>query len=380
MEYRKFGKDGQDVSLLGFGSMRLPVLSNGEIDEPQAINMIRTAIDRGVNYVDTAYMYHDGKSEVVVGKALKDGYREKVLLADKMPIWSARNEDEMKAIFEEQFKRLDVTCIDMYLVHNITTGIWKLAKKHNLLRFLEEEKKKGRIKYIGFSFHDELPVFKEVLDAYQWDFCQIQLNYMDADFQAGVAGLTYATEKGIPVIVMEPLKGGKITDSLPSSIQEIWDTAEIKRTPAEWAFKWVANFPSVFTILSGMSNMAQLEDNLRIFNDLKPDSLTEKEKAIIRQAAYQYNSLIKFSCTACKYCMPCPVKINIPSVISLYNDWFLYGQNQKTADDYLMWNPLGKRASDCTGCKACEEHCPQGLPVSEIMKLAAALFEKEAQV
>jgi len=377
MEYRKFKKIDREFSLLGVGTMRFPILSDGKIDEPQAIAMIRKAIDNGVNYVDTAYMYHDGNSEVVVGKALKDGYREKVFLADKMPLWFAHNEDEMKAIFEEQFKRLDVECIDMYLVHNITDSIWKLAKKFNVLPFLEEQKSKGRIKHIGFSFHDEFDIFKEVIDSYPWEFCQIQLNYMDAEFQAGVAGLEYAASKGIPVVVMEPLKGGKLTDSLPESIQETWETAEIKRSPAEWAFKWVSNFPSVLTILSGMSNMAQLEDNLRIFQDLKANNLTEKEQEIIKRAAYQYNALIKYSCTGCSYCMPCPTKINIPTLISLYNDWFLYGKSPKVVGDYFMWFPPGKRASDCTSCKNCEDHCPQSLPVSDIMKLAAAAFENK---
>lgn len=377
MEYRKFKKIDKDISLLGVGTMRFPVLTNGKIDEPQAVAMIRKAIDNGVNYVDTAYMYHDGNSEVVVGKALKEGYREKVFLADKMPLSFAHNEDEMKAIFEEQFKRLDVECIDMYLVHNITASIWKLAKQFKVLPFLEEQKTKGRIKHIGFSFHDELDIFKEVIDSYPWEFCQIQLNYMDAKFQAGVAGLEYAAKKGIPVVVMEPLKGGKLTDFLPETIQETWETAEIKRSPAEWAFKWVANFPSVLTILSGMSNMAQLEDNLRIFQNLKANCLTEKEQEIIKCAAYQYNALIKYSCTSCNYCMPCPTKINIPTLISLYNDWFLYAKSPKIVEDYFMWFPPNKRASDCTGCKNCEDHCPQNLPISDIMKLAAVAFENK---
>jgi hypothetical protein len=375
MEYRKFMKTGEDVSLLGVGTMRLPLLRNGEIDEAQAISMIRKAIDGGVNYVDTAYMYHGGKSEVVTGKALKDGYREKVFLADKMPAWYAKSEEDVRTLFEEQLKRLDVDCIDMYLVHNLTVPIWNIAKKHNVLPFLAEQRAQGKIKHIGFSFHDEIDFFKEVIDSYPWDFCQIQLNFMDAEFQAGVAGLKYAASKGIPVIVMEPLKGGKITDSIPSSIQEMWDGADIKRTPVEWAFKWVANFPEVMTILSGMSSMAQLEDNLRIFSDMKANSLTEKESEIIRNVSAQYNKLIQYSCTSCQYCMPCPFKLNIPSIISYYNDWFLFGENPKTREDYLTWNPPGKRASDCTDCKACESQCPQSLPISDIMKKAAAIFE-----
>lgn len=374
MQYRNFKKTGEELSLLGVGTMRLPLLESGEIDEDQAIAMIRKAIDSGVNYVDTAYMYHDGLSEVVTGKALKDGYREKVFLADKMPAWYAKSPEDVAAIFEEQLKRLDVDSIDMYLVHNISAPIWKLVQKHNVLPFLEEQKAKGRIKHIGFSFHDELPLFKEVVDSYDWDFCQIQLNYMDAEFQAGVEGLKYAADKGLSVIIMEPLKGGKITDSIPDSIQKMWDSAEIRRTPVEWAFKWVANFPEVTTILSGMSNMAQLEDNIRIFGDLKANSLTEKEEAIIKNVADQYNSLIQYSCTACKYCLPCTVKINIPGVISYYNDWFLFGQNPKIREDYLTWNGPGRRAEDCTDCKVCESKCPQGLPISDIMRQAYKQF------
>jgi len=375
MEYRKFTKTGEKISLLGLGAMRLPLLASGAIDEDQAITMIRTAIDAGVNYVDTAYIYNGGKSEILVGKALKDGYREKVLLADKMPIWLAKTEEEMKAIFEKQFVRLGVDCIDMYLVHNVNAGIWKVAQKHGLLAYLEEQKTLGRIKHIGFSFHDELPLFKEVMDSYPWDFCQIQLNYMDTNFQAGVAGLEYAAEKNIPVIVMEPLKGGKLTDSVPDSIKALWETADVKRTPAEWAFKWVANFPSVLTILSGMSTLPQVEDNLRIFENLKPNSLTEKEAEIIEKVAAKYHELIQYSCTDCKYCMPCPAKINIPGVISFYNDWFLYGKNPKIKYDYNLWFPADRRASACTDCKACESHCPQSLPISDIMKLAVLEFE-----
>lgn len=374
MEYRKLLKTNEDVSLLGFGTMRFPTLDNGEINEDEAISMIRKAIDSGVNYVDTAYMYHDGKSEVVTGKALKDGYREKVFLADKMPAWFAKSEEDIEKIFEEQFSRLDVDYIDMYLVHNITVPIWKMIKKYNVLPFLEKQRALGKIKHIGFSFHDELSFFKEIVDAYKWDFCQIQLNFMDAEFQAGVEGLKYAGSKGLSVVIMEPLKGGKITDCVPDSIMEIWKKAEIQRSPVEWAFKWVANFPQVMTILSGMSTMEQLDENLRIFADLKEESLTESEQTIIKQASDKYNQLIQYSCTACKYCLPCTVKIDIPATITAYNDWFLFGNNPKIKRDYITWTPKGRQASDCTDCKACESHCPQGLPISEIMKKAAEIF------
>ncbi len=377
MEYRTFKKTGEKVSLLGFGTMRLPVL-NGDaktINEPLAIEMIRTAIDKGINYVDTAYMYHDGMSEVLVGKALKDGYREKVLLADKMPVWFAKAEEDLDKIFEEQLRRLDTDVIDMYLLHNINVPIWKRLQKFNAFDFLERKKAEGKIKHIGFSFHDSFQLFEEVINAYDWDFCQIQLNYMDAEFQAGLNGLKLAGEKEIPVVIMEPLKGGKLTDVLPKSIESFWNSAEIKRTPAEWALRWVADFPQVLTILSGMNSLEQVDENIRILSNAAPGSLTEKEKNIIKCVADEYHKLIKYSCTACNYCLRCPVGIDIPSIISLYNDWFLYEGNQKVKNDFAMWVSPKARPSACIDCKACEGHCPQQLPVSDIMKKAKELFE-----
>lgn len=379
MNYRTFPKTGEKISLLGLGTMRLPVLNgkSDQINEAEAIQMVRSAIDKGINYVDTAYMYHGGNSEVVVGKALKDGYREKVFLADKMPVWMAKTEEDVEKIFENQLKRLEVDCIDMYLIHNITGPIWNRTQKFHTMEFLEKKRAEGRIKHIGFSFHDELPLFKEVIDAYPWDFCQIQLNYMDANFQAGVEGLKYAASKNIPVVIMEPLKGGKLTDILPESIQEFWDKAPIKRSPAEWALRWVADFPEVLTILSGVNTMEQAEENIRILSEAAPNSLTREEHEIIQKVAEEYNKLIQYSCTACRYCLPCPSKIEIPAVIGYYNDWFLFEGNDKVKRDFGMWIAPARRPSACTACKACEGHCPQHLPISEIMVKAKKIFEKE---
>ena len=377
MKYRTFKKTDEKISLLGFGTMRLPVISgdSAKIDEAEAIRMIRSAIDRGVNYVDTAYMYHDGFSEVVTGKALKDGYREKVFLSDKMPLWMAHTEEDVDKIFNDQLKRLDVDCIDMYLVHNIGAGIWKRALQFKTLDYLEKKKSEGKIKQIGFSFHDEFDVFKEVIEAYPWDFCQIQLNYMDTDFQAGLKGLKLAGSLKIPVIVMEPLKGGKLTDVLPQIIQDLWSQAPIKRTPADWALRWVADFPEVLTILSGMTSMEQLSENIRILSEAEPNSLTETEHKIIERVADEYNNLIQYSCTGCKYCMPCPVGIDIPDIIGRYNDWFVFEGNQKIQRDFNDWVSPKGRPSVCESCKACEDHCPQHLPVSEIMSKAKSVFE-----
>lgn len=375
MQYRTFNRTNEPVSLLGFGTMRLPRLKNGNIDETEAIKMIRTAIDNGVNYVDTAYMYHDGQSEVVTGKALKDGYRKKVLLADKMPAWFAKEEADIEKIFNEQLHRLEDQVIDMYLVHNIDKDIWKKVKEYNVLACLEKKREEGKIKHIGFSFHDDFDFFKEIVDAYPWEFCQIQLNYMDKDFQAGIKGLDYAASKGLQLIIMEPLKGGKLTDILPESVEKYWAEAGIKRAPAEWALRWVADFPEVLTILSGMSTMDQLEENIEILSDALPHSLTEKDHQIINKVSTEYNKLIKYSCTGCRYCMPCPKKIEIPTVINFYNEWFLYNGNDKIKADFKTWIPPKRRPSACISCNACQSHCPQSLPVSTIMGKASEIFE-----
>lgn len=375
MQYRTFNRTNEPISLLGFGTMRLPRLKNGNIDEVEAIKMIRTAIDNGINYVDTAYMYHDGQSEVVTGKALKDGYREKVLLADKMPAWFAKKEADIEKIFNEQLHRLDDQFIDMYLVHNIDKDVWKKVKEYNVLGFLEKKREEGKIKHIGFSFHDDFDFFKEIVDAYPWEFCQIQLNYMDKDFQAGIKGLDYAASKGLQVIIMEPLKGGKLTDILPESVEKYWAEADIKRSPAGWALRWVADFPEVLTILSGMSTMDQLKENIQVLSDALPHSLTEKDHQIINKVSTEYNKLIKYSCTGCRYCMPCPKKIEIPAVINFYNEWFLYNGNDKIKADFITWIPPKRRPSACISCNACQSHCPQSLPVSTIMNKASEIFE-----
>ena len=374
MQYRTFDKINEKTSLLGMGTMRLPLQEDGKVNEAEAISMIRAAIDSGVNYVDTAYMYHDGTSEVITGKALKDGYREKVLLADKMPIWLAKDEEAMKQIFYTQLERLDTDCIDMYLVHNVNRSSWKRCKKLNLMPFLDEMKAQGKIRHIGFSFHDKLDLFKEVLEEYPWEFCQIQLNYMDKNHQEGVEGLKLAASKGLGVIIMEPLKGGRLTDRIPPTVKKIFDEYNVKRTPAEWAFKWLAAMPEVTVMLSGMSSMEQLEANIDIFSDENLSVLTDDEKALIDSVSDEYNRLIPYSCTGCQYCLPCPQKLEIQKVIGYYNDWNVYEHNPSTKFEYDSW--LVKHGSDCVGCGSCEEKCPQSLPIIEAMKAAAEVFGK----
>ncbi|PKM84384.1 MAG: aldo/keto reductase [Firmicutes bacterium HGW-Firmicutes-11] len=379
MQYRKFPATEEEVSLFGFGTMRFPVIDKDEsrIDEEESIRMIRTAIDNGVNYVDTAFMYHGGHSEVVVGKALKDGYREKVYLADKFPVWMIRQAGGIEALFEEQLRRLDVDRIDFYLVHALDQTLWKKVKEKGVLPYLLQLKKKGKIGKLGFSFHDDLSVFKEIVDEFPWEFCQIQLNYIDTEFQAGVEGLRYAGERGLPVIIMEPLKGGKLTEDLPESVSEVWNRSENKRSPAEWAFRYMADFPEVLTILSGVSTMEQVRENLAIFSNEEPLGLNETDRLLVSEAAAEYQRLTKAGCTACRYCMPCPQGINIPVAIDYYNQWYRFHAYRATKRDFELDLPGDQRPSRCTECRECEEKCPQKLPVSDIMRETADLFEKE---
>jgi predicted aldo/keto reductase-like oxidoreductase len=356
--------------------MRLPVLDgdHARIDEAEAVRMIRRAIDEGVNYVDTAYMYHGGNSEGVVGRALKDGYRERVFVADKLPLMHVHTAADVPKLLDEQLRRLDMAHIDMYLLHDVREMSWEKAKKIQIVNILEEKRAEGRIKHIGFSYHGEtLALFREIIDAFPWDFCQIQLNYMDTALQAGVEGLQYAAGKGIPVVIMEPLKGGKLTDALPESIRRYWDGIEVKRTPVEWAFRWVADFPQVLTILSGMSSLAQVEENLRILSDVDANMLTEKERTIIGRVADAYNALTPYACTACKYCMPCPVEIDIPGIIGLRNEATVFESVEKVS--FSIRNFVRPLPSECIACKQCEEKCPQHLAIAEIMAESAAMFE-----
>lgn len=377
MNYRDFGKTEEKVSLLGFGTMRLPLLEgNGTaINEAEAIKIIRYGIDHGINYVDTAYMYHGGNSEVVVGKALKDGYREKVLLADKMPVWMASSEEAMEEIFNKQLERLQTNSIDMYLIHSVEQRIWKRALKFHIFDFLEKKKKEGKIKYIGFSFHDSVELFKEVLDYYPWDFCQIQLNFMDTEYQAGLEGLNYAASKEIPVVIMEPLKGGRLANKPPESVQQIWDSYPVKRSPAEWALKWVANHTAVKTILSGMSSMEQVKENLDILGGVSSESLTTEELELINKVKHEFLNLIKVDCTKCNYCTPCPLNIDIPEIFKYYNDLYLYKLPEVTKKDFNMFIPAKYKPSVCSECGQCEEKCPQHIKIREHMKNAATELE-----
>jgi hypothetical protein len=378
MQYRKFGKTEKSVSLLGFGCMRLPVVDQHTelIDEKQAIAMIREGIDSGINYVDTAWGYHGEKSEPLVGKALKDGYREKVHLATKLPSWLVQTREDMDKYLNEQLKRLDTECIDFYLVHTLNATYWKTLTENGLFEFLESAKQDGRVKHVGFSFHDELPLFKEIVDAYDWAFCQIQLNFMDTQYQAGLEGLHYAADKGLGVVVMEPLRGGNLVKHVPEDIMRLWKSSEWPdRTPAEWALKYVMDMPEVSVVLSGMGKFDEVRENILTAVSSAPGKMSAAEKDLIDKVAGVYKSRMQVNCTQCAYCMPCPHGVDIPKAFSAYNNAYIYNDHTAFKNRYQGLVSAGKQASKCVACGVCEKACPQHIKIIDTLRRVVTDFE-----
>lgn len=385
MLYRKLGKTNENVSALGFGCMRLPIIDGdgSKIDDEKAIKMLRHAIDEGLNYVDTAYPYHGsgmgsggGESEPFLARALKDGYREKVNIATKLPSWLIKTREDMDKYLNEQLERLQTDKIDFYLLHALGAGTWENLKKLGVNEFLDSAIKDGRIRYAGFSFHDKLEVFKDIVDYYDWSFCQIQYNYLDENFQAGTEGLQYAASKGLGVVIMEPLRGGRIVKDLPETVVNTFNSADIKRTPAEWALRWVWNHPEVSVVLSGMSTMDNVTENLSVAGEASPNSLTEKEVEIMDNVKKAFKERIKVNCTGCEYCMPCPAGVNIPRNFSSYNEYsiFVTPATEKELKGRYSGIPEAERADKCLECGKCESHCPQAIKIREELKNVTALF------
>jgi predicted aldo/keto reductase-like oxidoreductase len=380
MIYRKFGPNGVELSQLGFGAMRLPLTEEYDpkkIDEVQATRMLHYAIDNGVNYIDNAYPYHRQTSEIFLGKALRDGYRQRVHLATKMPVWLVKSKDDSLKYFEEQLGRLQTDIIDMYLLHALNKNTWKTVQEYEILGFVDKMLREGKIRYAGFSFHDELPLFKEIVDAYPWTFCLIQLNYADDCYQAGVEGLIYAHRKRLSVMAMEPLRGGKLANNVPKEVLQIIGRSRWKQTPAQFALRWVLNRTEITCVLSGMSTLEQVKDNIAFASDEHVETLTQDELQLYKQAREFYRSRTKVSCTQCEYCMPCVQKIPIPFILELYNDACMYDAIDDSRWMYRVFVKPEYRADQCTACGECEEKCPQKITVSECMQEAHALLREK---
>ncbi len=370
MQYRQFGKLDWKVSALGFGAMRLPVIDNEQtnVDEPEAIRMIRYAIDHGVNYLDTAYPYHGGNSERIVGRALKDGYRERMKLATKMPVRMVESADDFDRIFSEQLERLQTDKIDFYLLHGLNGRSWPKARDLGVLSWAEGKMAAGYFDYLCFSFHDDVDVFKEIVDAYDWTMCQVQYNYMDIENQAGREGVEYAAKKGLAIVVMEPLRGGKLGQQ-PEPVMKVWESASQKRSPAEWALLWVLDQPEISVALSGMSTMEQVVENVAVASRSAPGILTEEESALYGRVRDAYQGLSPIPCTACGYCMPCPNGVDIPRNFQIYNDAVMYN-DMRTGRFYYRGGRIEEeqRADQCTECSECVDACPQEIPIPEWLK------------
>ena len=376
MKYRKFGSLDWEVSVLGFGAMRLPLVGkdSSRVDEPEAIKMIRHAVDRGVNYVDTAYPYHEKVGEIVVGRALLDGYRQKVKLATKLPSWLVEKPDDFDRFLAEQLDKLQTDHIDFYLLHALNSTHWPKLRDLKVLDWAEKAITDGRIHHLGFSFHDEFEVFKNIVDAYDnWALCQVQYNFMDIAYQAGTRGLLYAADKGLAVVVMEPLRGGQLTHKVPKSVSELWKSAAVRRTPADWALQWTWNQAQVSVVLSGMTTMQQVVENLDSAERSDAGMLSEEELSLVEKVREEYRRLTPVPCTQCRYCLPCPNGVEIVDILNYYSDAVIY--DNSGAPGFLYRNlPEEKQAHNCVECFECEEKCPQGIPISEYLKKAHELL------
>lgn len=373
MQYRDFA--GEKVSVLGFGAMRMPVAEGGKIIENEAIEMIRTAIDKGVNYVDTAYPYHNGESEGLVGKALADGYREKVFLATKLPVWLVNETSDFDKYLDIQLERLNTDHIDFYLFHSLNADAWEKVKKLNLLDCAEKAKQAGKIRHIGFSFHDKYSALETILNGYdKWEFCQLQVNYIDTDGQAGVRGLNKAAEMGIPVVIMEPLWGGKLANP-PSAVRQIFEKADANKTPVEWAFDWLwaKPMPQKLIAISGMSTMQQVLDNVE-YASRAPESIDQQA---IEKAQEVFGNLKLIPCTGCSYC-GCAQGVSIPDNFHAYNIAHIDDRVDEGRAAFNMieiFNGKKGQAATCIACGACEELCPQHIKISEEMQKVAEYFK-----
>ena len=379
MRYRTLGRTGIDVSVLGFGCMRLPTLGAPDlIDETTATNLLHDAIGGGVNYVDTAWFYHAksfgqaGESEPFVGRALSGGWRERVNLATKLPQQLIKTREDMDRFLEQQLERLQTDHIDFYLVHGLNGESWDRMRDLGVSEFLDGARDRGLIRFPAFSFHGAKADFPRIIDEYDgWAFGQIQYNYMDTDYQAGYSGLRYAADKGVGVVVMEPLKGGRLAKDLPPQMQAVFDARPEGWSPAEWALRYVWNEPGVSLLLSGMNDVAQVAENLRVADDAEADALTADQLAVYDAARVAMRARMKADCSACRYCQPCPAGVAIPEVLATLNAAAMWD----TTDPWLTgWVSIKGKPDACTECGQCEDMCPQGLPIRELLRETARTF------
>lgn len=377
-------KSEDKLSVLGYGCMRLA--SKGDVSLTSAIDVetakrqILHAIENGVNYLDTAYPYHRGDSERFLGEHILKTHRDQVYIATKLPCFSIRKKEKIEEIFLKQFEKLQTEYIDYYLLHALDGNNWTKMKRLGIIDFMDRIKHEGKVRHLGFSFHGEHDHFKQIVDEFDWDFAQVQFNILDEHYQAGIDGIRYAADKGLGIIVMEPLRGGALVGKMPKSVQAVYDSAPIKRNPADWALSWIYDHPEVTLVLSGMNDDKHIEENLKIASNAQPGMLSNVERQIIAKAREAFNTELTITCTGCKYCMPCPQGINIPSALKNLNNYHMFSKREarmyqmgyagvQTADGKPHW------AGSCTDCGACEKKCPQHLPIRDALKQVSREME-----
>ncbi|MBW6515349.1 MAG: aldo/keto reductase [Candidatus Cloacimonetes bacterium] len=368
MQYRKMPNSPDFISSLGFGCMRFPTNSEGKIDEEKSLEMLHYAYKKGINYYDSAWAYHNGESEPLLGKFITEVDRKKIYVATKLPCWLIKSREDMDEYLNKQLERLQTDYIDYYLLHSLNKKSWSEMQKHGVIDFLERAKADGKIRFAGFSFHDHYPIFAKITKAYDWDFTQIMLNYLDTHYQAGLRGYRLAMEKGMGVISMEPLRGGKLVTPIPAEVEKIWKKSRFDRKAVDRALRWLWNLEGVTIVLSGMSSMNQLQENIHLVDQCHVNELDEDELQIYKKARREYIKRIVIPCTECRYCLPCPAGVGIPFVLGMYNEAIMFNDKERHKKEYFSFLPEAMRADKCTRCGECLPKCPQKIKITDEMK------------
>ncbi len=377
MQYRSMPKSKDKLSILGLGLMRLPTSSGNKPDEHKSLEMMHFALDNGVNYFDTAWGYHDGESEPLLGRFVDQVDRKKLYIATKLPCWLVKKESDIMDFLDKQLERLKTNHIDYYLLHALHQKSWKEMRRLKVLDILDKARADGKIRHIGFSFHDKYPVFKRILDSYDWDFCQFMLNYLDTHYQAGITGYKNSVAKGLGIISMEPLRGGKLVQIIPPGIEKLWEKSEHDWKPVQRALSWVWNLKDCTVLLSGMSNMDQLKENIKLADEARAGMLSEKELRLYNRVRREYIKRVPIPCSECRYCLPCPHKVAIPAVFGHYNEAIMFDNRERHLQEYKAWIPEESRADKCVDCGECLSKCPQHIDIPKRMKEVAAYFAED---